>query len=201
MFLVNILKILSSRRAITKTVASLLIIVAFVAALVPIDLWYSSIQDSANKNPTPSPTPSPSTISLTPTPSTQPTTPKATALPTATPNPTYQPISTPYPPTTPTPTYPPPGTGPSTTETIVNETPATVQNLLSDLNPDQKSTFSTKANATLGNWTGNIVYSPLTWMANAKVSLGISVNISKEVRTMFLANQQKNRQLLCSGYC
>jgi hypothetical protein len=186
---VTILKILASRRAITKTAATLLIIVAFIAALVPIELWYSSFQDSANQNATPSPTPSPSTISLTPTPSTQPTTtPKATALPTATPHSTYQPVSTPYPPSTPTPTYPPPGTGPSTTEALVNETPATVQNLLSGLSPDQKSIFSTKANATLGNWTGNIVYSPLSWMANAKVSLGISVNISKEVLTTFLAD-------------
>jgi hypothetical protein len=182
------LEIFSSRRAITKTVALVLIIVALVAVLVPLDLWYSSFQDTANKNTTPSPTNSSSTISLTPTPTTQPTTTsKATASPTATPHPTYQPISTPYPPTTPTPTYPPPGTGPSTTETIVNETPATVQNLLGDLSPDQKSTFSTKANATLGNWTGNIVYSPLSWMANGKVSVGISVNISKEVLTTFLA--------------
>ena len=91
LFLVTYLKILSSRRAITKTVALVLIIVAFVAALVPIDLYYSLLsQDLANKDSTPSPTPS-STISLTPTPSTQPT-----STPTATPHPTqiptYQPV-------------------------------------------------------------------------------------------------------------
>jgi hypothetical protein len=181
---VTILKILESRRAISKTVAYLLIVVAFIAVVVPIDLWYSSFQDSANKNTTPSPTYSSSTISLTPTPSPQPT---ATTLPTTTPQPTLQPVSTPYPSATPTPTYPPLGTGPSTTEALVNETPATVQNLLNGLNSEQKSTFSMKANSTLGNWTGNIVYSPLSWMANAKVSLGISVNISKEVLTTFLA--------------
>ena len=142
LFLVTYLKILSSRRAITKTVALVLIIVAFVAALVPIDLYYSLLsQDLANKDSTPSPTPS-STISLTPTPST-PTTPTATPHPTQIP--TYQPDSTPYPPATPTPTYPPLGTGPSTTETLVNESPATVQNLLSDLSSDQKSTFSTES--------------------------------------------------------
>ena len=103
------LKILSSRRAITKTVASLLILVAVIAAVVPVDLWYSSLsQNSANKNPTPSPTPSPTTIiSSTPKPSPQPTsTPRNTALPTTTPyptpNPTYQPVSTPNPTATPT---------------------------------------------------------------------------------------------------
>ena len=97
-------------------------------------------------------------------------------------------MSTPYPSATSTPTYPPLGAGPSITETIANETSSTVQNLLSGLSPDQKSTFSTKANATLGNWTGNVVYAPLSWMASTKVSLGISVNISKEVLTSFRAS-------------
>ena len=92
----------------TKTVALVLIIVALVAAFIPIDLYYSSLsQDSANKDSTPSPTPS-STISLIPTPSTQPTsTPIATPHPS--PTPTIQPLSTPYPTATPSPTHPPPG--------------------------------------------------------------------------------------------
>ena len=165
--------------------------VAVVVVIVPVDLWYSSFsQDTANKNSKPSPTPSSSTIiSRTPTPSAQPSsTPKKTT-PNSTPNPTYQPISTPDPATpSPSPTYPPLGVGPSITEALANETSPTVQNLLSGLSLDQKSTFSIKANATLGNWTGNVVYSPLSWMASTKVSLGISVNVSKEVLTSFRAS-------------
>jgi hypothetical protein len=181
------LKILSARLGITKTVALILILIAVIAALVPVDLWYSSISHNSANNTTPSPKPSPSTIiSSTPTPSTHPTqTPKKTTVPTVTPTlapyPTYQPVSTPYPSATPSPTYPPSGNGPSTTEALSNETSSTIQNFLSTLSSDQESTFSVKANSTLGNWTGNVVYSPLSWMANSKVSLGISVNVSKEV--------------------
>jgi hypothetical protein len=43
----------------------------------------------------------------------------------------------------------------------------------------------------MGNWTANVVYTPLVWETNAKVSIGISVNVSREVYNDFRAHNQR----------
>ena len=43
------LKLLSSRQAITKTVALVLIIVAVIVVIIPVDLWYSSFSQDTGK--------------------------------------------------------------------------------------------------------------------------------------------------------
>jgi hypothetical protein len=169
--------LLSSKRAITKTMAALLILVVVIATLIPIDILYNLTLQNSSDNSSPSPTPS-ATPSETTTP--QPTSKEPTQTATLTP-------SSSNPPQQPSPTYPPQGTGPSTTQTLNSELPSDVQTFLSQLRVDQQASFSTSANATLGNWTANVIYTPLTWMANTEIGLGISVGISQELFMEFKA--------------
>ncbi len=106
--------------------------------------------------------------------------PTVSTVPSSTISPTNPP-ATPSP--TPTPTHPPPGAGPSVTEKNIQE--ASVQDTLDGLSYLEKSDFSVNANATLGNWSAQVAYAPLSWTANARVRLGISVSISKDLLAEF----------------
>lgn len=176
------MKFLSSKLAVTKLTAIFLVIVAILAAAIPADLLYVSTLQNNSQNSTPSPTPSPSpspTLTITPTQSPSRATPKPTATASPSPSPTPSP--------TPIPTHPPPGAGPSTTNILSPDTASTVQDALNSMSNSEKTEFSTTANATMGNWTGTVELTPHTWTASAKVNLGVSINISKEVTSEFKA--------------
>ena len=192
-----------SNSAVSKilVVLGLILVLAAMTAGGAYYLWLNSPAFLPNQ---PSPSPSlsfshsPSPTELTTPSSTPPLNPVLTNSPANTPkvSPTSQPTANPIPsqttsPTTPpitplptpAPTHPPQGTGPSVTENTAQET--SVQSTLDRLSYLEKSDFAVNANATLGNWSATVTYAPLTWIASARVRLGISINISKDVLVEF----------------
>ena len=186
-------------------VLGLIIILTVVIASAAYYASLNSLTPQPNQStPSPSPyqslLPSPSpTERSTPTTSTPPPTTLPSDSPTNTPvSFTPQPTTTPLPsqtispttpPATPIPTHPPQGSGPSVAETAVQGT--SVQIALDGLGSSEKADFSVNSNATLGNWSARVTYSPLTWTANANMKLGISIGISKELLAEFRSRYSK----------
>lgn len=50
---------------------------------------------------------------------------------------------------------------------------------------EEKVIFSKAANATLGNWSANVEYTPKTWEASAQVKMNVSISFSNELFTAF----------------
>lgn len=166
-----------SNYAASKIIVVLGLIVV-LAALIAGGAYYFWLNSPAFLPNQVSPSPSPSSsFSPNPSPTSQPTvTPvPSPSIPPTTPPPTPSP--------TPSPTHPPPGTGPSVTENLAQE--PSVQSTLDGLSYLEKSSSVANANATLGNWSAFVTYAPLTWMASARVRLGVSVSISKDVLVEF----------------
>ncbi len=76
-------------------------------------------------------------------------------------------------------------------ETLSADTASAVQTLLDGSSYLEKSGFTVNENATLGNWSAYVIYAPLTWVPGAKVSLGFSVTVSKEVLYEFQAYNRR----------
>jgi hypothetical protein len=201
------LKVLASKFAANKILIILVVVVTLVAigCFEAYNVSLSVPQPSSSPyiapSPSPSSTPLPTNPPILPTLATPNPTPLVTlapsALPTSIPSPlpilsptftaypTSQPTATPQPTSSPTPipTHPPPGTGPSVVERTVQEN--SVESILNSLSPSEKSTFVVAPNATLGNWSASITYTPLKWTASARVRLGISMGISNTLLTEF----------------
>lgn len=79
------------------------------------------------------------------------------------------------------------GNNSKTTETITpNSSPISPsQNQPNISSLEDKGSFSKAANATLGNWSATIDYSPTSWVPNATVKLDISLSLSDELYTAF----------------